>query len=179
MGMDPNQLAQMLQQQPQTAPPAPGAESQQASIPADAAASKVLELIIWAAGKKDELNLDLMAGAINTLASAYKSLSEQQQAGPPPQQIEMEMHKAAQEMELKQQDFDLNKAMKIHEMQLKEQQADQENQRKDQEASFSMSLREREQQHKEELNQSTLSSQHEIGMTKAKQGAKPSTSAGS
>lgn len=182
MGIDPNQLAQMQQamgQQQGTLPDQAPAPQIGGGNPADVAVSKVLELIVWAAGKKDELNIDLMAGAINTLASAYKSLNEQQQAGPPPQQLEMEMHKAAQEMEIKQQEFKLKEAQIIHDMQLKDDAHNQENDRKNQDQLFKQGLAEQDQQHKQELSNNTLSSQHEIGMKKAEQNGKPKPSTGS
>ena len=183
MGIDPNQLAQMqMQQQSPDQAPVPqigGEQQQQPALDANVAGAKVLELIVWAAGRKEELDLQVMSSAINTFASAYKSLTEQQQAGPPPQQLEMEMHKTAQEMELKQQEFELKKAQIIHDMQLKEAQHDADIERQSQDLSFKQGMAEEEQRHKQELSNNTLSSQHEIGMKKAEQSAKPKPSTSS
>lgn len=156
-----------MQQQPNAqqapAPAPPG--------PQDAAAG-IIQLMVTILGQQQdktrELDLNVLATGINTLASAYKALTEQQQQVDP----HIEMEKAAHEMELKQQQFEMQQAIAQHDMQLKQAKfdADEDRAKEDHLLKQEIAIR------KEQRETESMSTKDDIAMMKAQREAKAGTS---
>jgi hypothetical protein len=110
----------------------------------------ILQSILNTLSRTTELNVDIMANAVNTLAAAYKSLGAEQQGISPQdqlaleqQKLQMEHIKMEQEMDIEAQKFELEKAKAMLDMHTKKSQADQDAQHKEQAHQQTLSLNER------------------------------------
>jgi len=119
MGMDPTQLMVTPPQLPPDPTPV---------------LAKILQFMSITLDRQDQLNVDLVANSISTLASAYKTLTEtmNSQGGLRPEdKFALEQQRLQVELDLKQQEFELKKAEKMLDMQIKSQMAERDLQHKE------------------------------------------------
>jgi uncharacterized membrane protein YkoI len=162
----------------------PAMPLQPPAVTAQVVATGILTLMQSSIGREKELQFDILTTGLNTLATAYKSLTEQQATGPDPeierakaaQEMQIEMTKAQHDMQIKQAELEMKQKMADAELDLKRAGFVAEQDSRDKDRAFNQQLQTRQQQHKEATDAQTLSSQHEIGMTKAKQRPKAGTS---
>jgi len=162
----------------------PGALPQQPpAASAQDVAGSILQFMMQSIGKAKELDFDVLANGINTLATAYKSLTEQPAGANPEiemakaqQEMQIEQQKAAMELQIMQQEAAIKQAQMQQDMRLKQSEHANKLRLANEQAELDASLKARQQQHQEAKDAAALSSQHEIGMTKAQQQPKASTS---